>query len=95
MSEMIDRMAAAYWEGRQPTKGVRTPWKDVHPFAQDQLRLDAKYVLERMREPCEPQTEAGFKAIFGTGCNKLAADCWRAMIDEALKNYRPLPIEDR
>ena len=44
----------------------------------------ARAAIAAMREPTPEMTAKGFEAIFGSGCDKLAADCYRHMIDAAL-----------
>jgi hypothetical protein len=44
--EMADRGARRLWEMSYPVGAVPKPWKEVHEFTQQQLRHEARQVLE-------------------------------------------------
>jgi hypothetical protein len=82
MGEMIDRMAKAYWEGRQPIIGRKPePWEDLHDFLKDRMRADARFVLERMRDATDDMIAGAAPWTDAAG----AIEVWRAMVETALK----------
>ncbi len=71
MSEMIERVAKALVEA----------WPSWGTWGDEEARKGARAAIEAMREPTEAMVIAGGKQL---DC-AFERQCWRAMIDAALK----------
>lgn len=88
MSEMIERMARAEFEGKQPMTGHGSSlkWENLGPGARFNYICNARYVLERMLEPTEiicqalEDNENGGQTVVDRW-----GPAWRAAIEASLK----------
>ncbi len=84
MSEMVESVAKAMAEQGQ----AHTKWEDCAETFREKMRAQARAAIEAMREPTPAMVDAGYEADNGEDRHlgeRGARDCWRLMVDAALK----------
>lgn len=87
MSEMIERIAKAIWEVRQPNPPGHAAWEDYSGFGPSKTErsftlAQARAAIQAMREPTLEMLKSGGQTPFhGADTPRVF---WQAMIDEAL-----------
>ena len=88
MSEMVERVARAIYEGRNG-RGCK-PWSLLTQMHKGPYFQDAKDAIRAMREPTEAMVNSPMARCYNTGpfAEKEVRRIFRAMIDAALSDAK-------